>query len=56
MMSDNPQSTQFSEREIALIIFGAALGMAYDAKSEGLFSDLSIPEIAKLYLTGKLGG
>ena len=55
-MPDNPQSTQFSEREISLIIFGAALGMAYDAKSEGLFSDLSIPEIAKLYLTGKLGG
>lgn len=49
------QNAQFTEHEISLIIFGAALGMAYDAKREGLFSDLSIPDIANLYLTGKLG-
>ena len=53
-MPNIPQNKQFTEREISLIIFGAALGMAYDAKSEGLFSDLSIPDIATLYLTGKI--
>ncbi len=53
-MPNIPQDKQFTEREMSLIIFGAALGMAYDAKREGLFSDLSIPDIANLYLTGKL--
>ena len=53
-MPNIPQDKQFTEREMSLIIFGAALSMAYDAKREGLFSDLSIPDIANLYLTGKL--
>lgn len=49
--------SKLSAHEKSLIVYGYLLGQAQAAKDEGLFEDLSVKEVAsvylRVYLTGK---